>query len=176
MNLNMDECFQCFTGNYNIQCEFCGNTNAQSSMKLCKPAKVLIIAFKRNIHNINCDIDFEGKLNVNKYIAIEYLNGINSNYSYELKACISFNNSQEYFADVNINNCWYRFINYQVNMLGNVKNDIHVFEPQLLIYELEEMKDNQIQQIMINKMKMFNFMKMNMLKQNLLLANALNKK
>ena len=172
-NLNMDECFQCFTGGYSIQCEFCGNTNALSSMKLCKPSKVLIIAFKRNNHNFHGDIDIEKKLNINKYIAVEHLTGINSNSSYELKACVSLNNNQQFISDIYINNIWYRFDNYRVDILGNVKNDINVFEPQLLIYELEEMKNNQIQQIMMNQMqreRMLAFMKMNMLNKNFIMA------
>ena len=71
------------------------------------------------------------------------------------------NNNQQYLADVLINNFWFRFINNQVNTLVNVNNDIHIFEPQLLIYELDtSMQDNQIQKMIM--LKQFQMQKMNM--------------
>ena len=163
MNLNMDECFTCFIGGKATKCDICGNFNAKQHTNLVTPAKVLIIAFNRKNHNFNCDIDFEENLNVMKYIAKEYLIGINSNTNYELKACISLNNNQQYFSDICINKLWFRFLPNGVMMLGNVKNDIHVFEPQLLIYELEEMQNNQVQQIMFQQMMLQKQMQMKQL-------------
>jgi hypothetical protein len=175
MNLNMDECFTCFIGGRTKKCDICSNFNAKQYTTLVTPAKVLILAFKRNMHNFNCDIDFEKKLNITKYIAKEHLTGINSNTNYELKSCISLNSTKQYFSDICINNCWFRFLPNGVMMLGNVKNDIHVFEPQLLIYELEEMKNNQVQQMIFKQMMLNQEMQkrqlqmigaMNMMQQN----------
>ena len=176
MNLNMDECFKCFIGGYDKKCQTCGNLKATIFSNICTSAKVLIITFKRNVHSYHCDIDFNRKLDITKYCAQEKNNGINSNTSYELKACISLNNNQQYFADININNVWYRFFNDEVNLLGNVKNDIHFFEPQLLIYELEGLQNNQMYQILINQLQMKRNQligTINMMKQNLAFKNAL---
>ena len=175
MNLNMDECFQCFVGGYNTQCNFCQNNNAKCSKIISNPANVLIIAFQRNIHNYNCDVDFPLKMNINKYIALEHLSGFNSNSSYILKACISLNNNKQYFSDICINNYWFRFAINNIISLGNVENDIHVFEPQLLIYELEAVQNNQMQQMMM--MKQFQMIQLqNIGAQNLMLKmnNILN--
>ena len=57
--------------------------------------------------------------------------------SYNLRACISLNNLGQYFADIFTNNYWFRYYGNQVSMLGNVNEEIHFYEPQILIYELE---------------------------------------
>jgi hypothetical protein len=160
MNLNMDECFTNYIGGKPNNCIFCNNPGFIYS-NLSTPSKVLIISFKRNNHNFSCDIDFETKINIAKYCSKDNISGINSNTIYNLKACIALNNNQQYLADVLINNFWFRFINNQVNTLVNVNNDIHIFEPQLLIYELDtSMQDNQIQKMIM--LKQFQMQKMNM--------------
>ena len=117
-------------------------------------------------------------MNINKYIALEHISGINSNSSYILKACISLNNNQQYFSDICINNYWFRFANYNIIPLGNVENDIHVFEPQLLIYELEAIQNNQMQQMMM--MKQFQMIQLrnigvqNFMRRQLMMNNILN--
>ena len=152
MNLNMDELFTCFTGGNTFQCNFCGNLNCQIYTSIYSSNKVLIIGLKRNNHTYHCDIDFEKKLDICKYLSPEIMNGMNNNLNtvYELKAVISSGGNQQYFSDININNMWFRFMNDQIKMLGNVKNDIHMFEPQLLIYEIE---DNQMQQMQMQKLQ-----------------------
>jgi hypothetical protein len=139
MNLNMDECFTCYIGGYDCKqkCNFCGGYSTNIYTSFAVPAKVLIITFKRKTHKYHCDIDFEFKLNITKYIAKEHLVGINSNTNYNLIACISLNSNNQYFADICIFNKWYRFLNGQIVMSNKIQNDIHVFEPQILIYELE---------------------------------------
>ena len=44
----------------------------------------------------------------------------------------------KYFSDILINNYWFRYYINEKKMLGDVKREIHSFEPQLLFYELEE--------------------------------------
>jgi hypothetical protein len=146
MNLNMDECFTNFIGGFENQCIFC-YINGFVYSKIYNQNKVLIIAFKRKNHGLHCDIDFEKKFNISKYCSIENMSRINSNTIYILKGCISLNNIGQFLSDICINNKWFRFINNQINLLGN-DNDIHIFEPQLLIYELENNnKNNQNNQI-----------------------------
>ena len=176
MNLNMDACFTCFTGGKQCRCDTCGNNNASMYINICSPSKVLILAFKREKHSYHCDITFGKQFNISKYISTDSMIGINSNTIYALKACISLNNNNQYFADICINNIWFRFLNNQITMLGNVNNDIHIFEPQLLIYELEEEQNNQMQQMMLKKIQMnqLRFIgEMNLMKQNILFANLL---
>ena len=44
----------------------------------------------------------------------------------------------KYFSDICINGKWFRFMDDQIIALNNFYNDIHTYEPQILIYELEE--------------------------------------
>ena len=82
------------------------------------------------------------------------------------------NNNQQYFADVLINNFWFRFINSQVNMLVNVNNDINIFEPQLLIYELDNsMQNNQFLKMLMMKNYQIQNMKMNVMMQKQMMMN-----
>ena len=87
MNLNMDECFTNYIGGKQNNCIFCNNPGYIYS-KISSPNKVLIISFKRNNHNFNCDIDFGAKLNIANYCSKDNMSGINSNTIYNLKAVI----------------------------------------------------------------------------------------
>ena len=165
MNLNMDECFTNYIGGKQYNCIYCNNPGFIYST-ISRPSKVLIISFKRNNHNYSCDIDFDLKINIAKYCSKDNISGINSNTVYNLKAIIGLNNNQQYLADVLINNFWFRFINNQVNTLVNVNNDIHIFEPQLLIYELNNnMQDNQFIKMWMMKNYQMQNMKMNIMMQ-----------
>ena len=140
MKLNMDECFTNFIGGHQNQCIFCNN-NGLVFTNICIKNKILIIAFKRENHGCRCDIDFPNKFNISKYCSKENFNGINSYTIYILRSCISLNNNGQFLSDICINNKWFRFINNQINLLGN-ENDIRIFEPQLLIYEQENNNKN----------------------------------
>jgi transcription elongation factor Elf1 len=175
MNLNMDECFTNYIGGKQYNCIYCNNPGFIYST-ISRPSKVLIISFKRNNHNYSCDIDFDLKINIAKYCSKDNISGINSNTVYNLKAIIGLNNNQQYFADVLINNFWFRFINNQVNTLVNVNNDIHIFEPQLLIYELNNnMQDNQFIKMWMMKNYQMQNMKMNIMMQKQMMMNMMKK-
>ena len=125
MNLNLQECLQCYQGGYGNQCPKCGNFNGQSFINIFSTNKVLIFNFKRKNHIAQGDIDFNMKFQIN-------------NKNYILKACISYCNMPKYFTDVNINNIWYRYMEDNLKMLSDVNKEIHEFEPHLLIYEQDE--------------------------------------
>ena len=132
--LTLEDCFECYTGGYLEQCKNCGNFKGNKFMSFYISAKILIIALVRENHTFRCDLDFKNKFSLNDY----YESGIYTNKNYYLKACVSVNNHGIYFSDVCINNYWFRFYLQQISLLGNVNNDIHTFEPQLLFYEMEE--------------------------------------
>jgi hypothetical protein len=58
----------------------------------------------------------------------------------------------KYFADCYVkpyncnNGAWYRFMDNQIRILDNVNEEINKYEPQMLIYELDEDYFNSIQQ------------------------------
>lgn len=133
-NLTLEDCFECYTGRYLEQCNNCGNFRGNRYMSFYSSAKILIIALFRKNHIFKCDLNFKNKFNLNDF----YETGVYSNKYYCLKACVSLNNQGVYFSDICINNYWFRFCLQQIALLGNVNNDIHTFEPQLLFYELEE--------------------------------------
>jgi len=182
MNLNMDECFANFIGGYENQCIYCYN-NGFVYTKIFNKNKVLIIAFKRKNHGYHCDIDFENKLNISKYCSNKNKSEINSNTIYILRGCISLNNNGQFFSDICINNKWFRFINNQINLICN--NDIHIFEPQLLIYELENQNNQYSQNNQFNQNNQNNqmiraningrpsIMKLNMNQQNMIRQNIM---
>ena len=127
-NLTLDECFQCYSGGHPEKCKIC-HFNGYSYRNIFSTTKVLILYFKRNSHIFKGDIDF-----TNKY------NFCSKNYS--LKACISYCNIPKYFCDICINNVWYRYMDDNVKILSDVKTEIHEYEPQLLIYELNDNQNN----------------------------------
>lgn len=133
-NLTLEECFECYTGGYIEQCNNCGNFKGNRYMSFYNPAKILIIALIRKNHIFKCDLEFKNKFNLNDFNET----GIYTNKDYYLKACVSLNSQGIYFSDICINNYWFRFCLQQIALLGNVNDDIHTFEPQLLFYEMEE--------------------------------------
>ena len=123
-NLSLDECFTCYCGGYSGTCKKCNNSG-NNYKSIFSTTKVLIIYFKREIHIYKGDIDFTKKYSI-----------CNKNYS--LKGCISYCNAPKYFCDVCVNNIWYRYMDNNSILLNDVNEEIHKYEPQLLIYELEE--------------------------------------
>ena len=148
-NLNLDECFRCYIGGTSCHCQNCGN-KAIKYTKLCCSTKVFIIYLDRvNNHSFKGDVDFPFQLNLINYYSIKRANNLNFNPIYNLKACISYDNFiGKYFADClvknnfNQNGVWCRFIDNQVRILNNYQNEMRQYEPQMLIYELDNMANN----------------------------------
>jgi hypothetical protein len=136
MNLTLEDCFKCYIGGIQCQCSNCGAFNANIYTKIIYSTKVLILAFKRNNHHFMCDIDFDTKINFSMFCK-DNIYGT-KNVIYNLKACISLCGMPKYFSDICINGKWFRFMDDQIIALNNFYNDIHTYEPQILIYELEE--------------------------------------
>ena len=101
----MDDCFNYYNDKITSTCQNCGNQNATKWVKICFPARVLIIVFERNNHsNIN-DVYFPINLNMRNYISQKRNN---SDKNYVLNSCISYNNnSGNFFADCCIKYNWY---------------------------------------------------------------------
>ena len=129
MNLTLDECLTCYCGGYSGRCKKCNNLGFNYNT-IFSTTKVLIIYFKRSIHIYKGDIDFTNKYSI-------------CNKNYYLKGCISYCNTSKYFCDVCVNNVWYRYMDNSSKMLNDVNKEIHEYEPQLLIYELEESPQKQ---------------------------------
>ena len=143
-NINLDECFSFYQNEKDCQCPICQGPMAKEKTELLSPAKVLILRFKRSSHNFSCDVDFNYEFNINNVINS---NNSSMNSNYMLKSIISINqtmNGFKYFSDVLINGNWYRYIdNNDCAMNININNnELKMFEPQVLIYELKESNDN----------------------------------
>ena len=137
MNLSLEECLLCYQGGKKFKCQICGCFNAYSYNNIWSSNRVLIFYFKRMIHNFLCDIDFGTKIDMSDFC--KYNDG-NIKYIYNLKACISLSNFYKYFADIEINGNWFRYMEGQFKTLSSINNEIFIYEPQLLIYEIEEPK------------------------------------
>ena len=142
--VSLDDCFRCYIGGNSFQCRFCGNQNALRFIKICCSAKILMIFLDRNAHSFTSDVEILNNINISNYYSVSRTSGLNYNPYYSLKACISYCNTKKYFADCYIksNNSfssgWYRFMDNQVKYLSNPLIEINEYEPQLLIYELDE--------------------------------------
>jgi hypothetical protein len=104
-----------------------------------------MIYLERNNHSFHGDVDIINQFNICNYYSISRTSGLNYNPNYILKACISYCNTGKYFADCfvknnNMNNrgYWYRFMDNQIKFLENPLMEINEYEPQLLLYELDD--------------------------------------
>ena len=148
-NLNLDECFRCYIGGTSCICQNCQN-KAIKYTKICCSTKILIIYLDRmNNHSFKGDVDFPFQFNLINYYSTKRANNINFNPIYNLRACISYDNFiGKYFADCLVKNnfcpngVWCRFIDNQVRILNNYQNEMRQYEPQMLIYELDNMAYN----------------------------------
>ena len=143
--ITLDDCFLCYCGGNKFPCKFCNNQNAYRYTKLCCSAKVLMIYLERNNHCFYGDVEIKNQFNISNYYSMTRTSSINYNPNYILKACISYCDTGKYFADcyVKKNNMlgggfWYRFMDNQVKLLTNPEIDINEYEPQLLLYELDD--------------------------------------
>jgi hypothetical protein len=136
--IDLNDCFYYYNDKIALTCENCGNPNTSKFAQICKPARVLMIAFERKCIGSKNDIYFPIDLDLREFIN---QNIFNNNTNYSLVSCISYdNNSGNYCADCCIkyknNRNFYRFINNQISYINNI-NDIYQYEPQVLIYELK---------------------------------------
>ena len=147
-NLTLDECIKFYCGGNTMKCKICKN-NSFKYTEFCHPAKVLIFFFYRENHLFYGDINFPYYLDLNEYFC-QKAKDLNIKSNYILKACISYdNNNKNYFADCYVqlknmsNGNWYRFIDEQVSILSDANKDIYQYEPQILIYEINNQNNNQ---------------------------------
>ena len=151
--LSLDECFRAYIGGKEMNCKFCNQPKCTYLYtKICCSTRVLIIYLQRKNHCYYGDVDIISHFNIADYFSISRTSGMNINPYYVLKACISFCNTGKYFADCYVkpyncnNGAWYRFMDNQIRILNNVNEQINKYEPQMLIYELDEDYFNSIQQ------------------------------
>lgn len=145
MKINLDDCFKCYIGGNSLPCKFCGNQNGLIYTKICCSAKILMIFLDRTNHTLNFqnDIEIPNRFNIGNYYSISRTINLNYNPNYVLKACISYCSMGKYFGDCyiktnNFTNGWYRFMDNQIKYLSNPLAEINEYEPQLLIYELDD--------------------------------------
>ena len=154
--INLDECFRCYSGAYKKNCLNCNNENAKRYTRIIIPANVLIISLERKKENRNYqgDIFFEQNFDLANFISTTRAK--NKKSKYILKACISFD-GKKYLADCYLKNegNWYRFIDENKEKLSSFE-EIYKYEPQMLIYELDNNnnnQDNNINQFYLNNNK-----------------------
>jgi len=152
--LTLDDCFICYEGGNKSKCNNCRHSNCYDYRSIFTSTKVLILAFKREKHNSKGDIYFKTKISISKYV----IQNTVSNMNYVLKSIIYMyneNNKAQYFVDVLINNSWIRFLNNDIKKLKST-DELYRFEPQILIYELENEQKNYINPIYNTANKMNN--------------------
>ena len=140
-NINLAECFYFYQNEKSCQCPICRNSMSLEKTSMLFSTKVLILRFKRLFHNLKCDVDFDIQFNINNMINSN-TNSETLKNNYYLKSIIYLKNSNncfKYFSDACINDKWYRFCddnNYVMNISNY--NELKMYEPQMLIYELNE--------------------------------------
>ena len=140
-NLDLSELFICYSGGSYNNCRNCGNNKCPRYTRICFPAKALIISLERKNHPFKNDINILPFFDLKSFISKTRTQGLNLNTIYELKAVISyinFGNNGKYFADckvkINNNSMWIRYIDSYYLIIQ--PNDVCIFEPQILIYEI----------------------------------------
>ena len=131
--LNLENCFDCYTGGYKFKCHRCGNNDAKIYKTIYKFANVLLIALKRKHHSFFCDLDFSNNLNLMGYSNNQL--EMNNNTNFILKAVVSLNKEGKSVSYICINNVWFCYYDKQCSKLININAELKAFEPQLLIYE-----------------------------------------
>ena len=130
--LNLEECFDCFTGGFSCICNICQKNTAKSYTSIYSLPKVLIIALIRQTHTFCGDLDFTNNLNLNGYC----VQGNFKQNPYYLKACVSLNQQGQTLSFIKTNNnIWFKYYGNQISPLNNINFELKTFEPQLLIYE-----------------------------------------
>ena len=172
--LDLDECFQCYTGGIQTFCPNCQMNTAIEYKKIWFAPEILIIYFHRIKHSFRGDVDFRNIISISNYFSYDMIdsdhNKINTVYS--LKACISFANNNKYFADCfmpynnQLGGIWMRYMDGEKRLLGDVEKEIHEYEPQLLIYELNNFQNQNNKDFMDIILKMMLQQQFKQLMQN----------
>ena len=142
-NISLAQCFYYYQKEKSCKCPICQSPMSKEQSKILFSTKVLILRFKRSFHNLKGDVDFDIAFNINNMINSN-TNRETMNKKYYLKSIISLyqsNNGFKYFSDVCINGNWYRFCDnndFNINIKNININELKKFEPQMLIYELED--------------------------------------
>ena len=131
--LTLDECFEYYSKIKNV------SSNSYFYSFICQSAMILIIALYRKSHSNKCDIKFNDKIKLKNHPVVSK-NSFTRILQYNLRVCISFDTMGDYFSDLSINNIWFRF--YKNEVFRDI--NIHEFEPQVLIYELDETTINNL--------------------------------
>ena len=156
--IDLDECFQCYIGGISVPCPRC-NSNMNTALEyrnIWSASEILIIYFSRIYHKFLGDVDFRSRISISNYFSNDNINNNNNriNTTYSLKACISYarideaNKIYKYFADCfmpinnNMGGVWMRYMDGQKIMLEDVETEIHKYEPVILIYELDNFRNN----------------------------------
>ena len=148
--INLNDLFKYYTHEM-INCNICEVNKAINNRKFFCPSKVLIIYFKRYSHSFKCDVNFTNKITIKDYISSKNFNEIDFSPCYFLKACISYNDKGNYYTYINTNSNWKIYSNNNFKIIDNPEKEISRFEPQILIYELDNYnlinnRENQIKQ------------------------------
>ena len=140
----------------NINCKICQKNNAKESKNFFYPSKVLILFFKRYSHDFKKIIKFSNNISIKDYVCSERINEKYFIPNYSLKVCISHYNMQSYFTYICTNNIWKRYSDSVYKILDEPEKEIREYEPQILIYELDnynlinEIEKQKIQKILFD--------------------------
>ena len=136
--LSLTDCFKCSKKLKKIFCNNCRNKSAFELKQVYNSPNVLIIEFNRKNNNSNFlnDVKFYLDFDISELI----INKECENKKYKLKAAIYRYGINKYFSDVYIKPCFYRFMDchegIDVKMINDT-NELLKYEPQILIYEVE---------------------------------------
>ena len=150
-NLYLRELLACYCSDIPTKCGHCGK-DAIRQTKICLPAKTIIISLERATHSLKPDVNFSLNFNFVDFISKSKTQGMNLNTNYELKAVISyihFVNDGKYFADCKIRggnsgDFWMRYVDSNYFIIQ--ADDIYQYEPQILVYEINNNAQQEMQQ------------------------------
>ena len=149
--LDLKEILACYCSDIPTKCGHC-NKEAVRQTKICLPAKTIIISLERQAHSLTPDVNFYLNFDFVDFISKSKTQGLNLNTNYELKAVISyyqFKNDGKYFADCkirggNMSDYWMRYVDFNYSIIQS--DDLLKYEPQILIYEINNNNNNMQQQ------------------------------
>lgn len=136
--LSLTDCFKCSKRLKKIFCNSCRNNSAFELKQIYDSPNVLIIEFNRKNNNSNFlnDVKFYLDFDISELI----INKECENKKYKLKGVVCRYGINKYFSDVYIQPYYYRFMDClegkDVKIIKDA-NEILKYEPQLLIYEVE---------------------------------------
>ena len=141
--LSLNDCFRYSNELKKTNCQMCNQNTAYELKKIYNSSEILIIEFNRknNKTNYKNDVKFYLDFDINSHIINDKCN----NKKYKLKGIVCRYGLNKYFADVLINSKFYRFMDCKegkdVKEINNI-NELLIFEPQLLFYEVNFQNNN----------------------------------